>query len=228
MNWLPPFSSHIGKAGYQSHLKHTHTIIMNKTSMTLLQTGQAMIETITVLLIFLILLLSIQLSTSISDSREGLLAQGLTLAISSARGATLSNGPDTVISRQTSIYHGNIRSAFGTDIETNTMRELGMRTHSWSTSTGQDVIAIHSMIRSRGVGELLAINTNVQVKGFPTHASDSEDAVKHLSQTTNLWGKPASLTNKLSKFVTAQAHLSDAAWKRPAPTQDLLMSWRDW
>ncbi len=203
------------------------TLTMNKTSLLAVQKGQALVETITVMIVFLILILLLQIITKISDSREGLLAKGLSIAISSARGATLSNFAETEIRHQNYKDLGNTRSRIATDFSTNAMQELGMKSHHWSILINRVDTPIHSMIQGVGFRDRLVIKSSVHVKGFPTHASDSNDVVKHLSKTTHLWGNPASMTSQLSRFVSAQAHLTDVAWKRAKPSQDFLSSWKE-
>ena len=192
-----------------------------------MQKGQAVVETLAVLIIFLVLMLSLRISLNISDSREGMLAQGLTMAMSSARGATLSSLSNTVIRHEKEQRHSIQLNPLVKDMGTLAMKDLGIKSNAWSIASSQDNVQIHSILQEPGFIDPISIKSSIHVKGFPTHASDSIDVVKHLSQTTNLWGKPAQLTSHLSNLVSVQAHLTDVAWKRAKPNPDLLSAWKD-
>lgn len=192
-----------------------------------MQKGQAVVETLAVLIIFLVLMLSLRISLNISDSREGLLAQGLSMAISSARGATLSSFSNTVIQRQADQRHSSQPVPSLKDLGNQAMQELGIKSNAWSVASSHKDVPIHSILQEPGFIGPLSIKSSIHVKGFSTHASDSMAVVKQLSQTTNLWGKPARLTSHLANLVSVQAHLTDLAWKRAKPNPDLLMAWKD-
>ena len=196
-------------------------------SLQVTQKGQAIVETLTVLIIILFLLLSLRISLNISDSREGLLSQGLSMAISSARGATLSSLSNTVIQHQTDHRHSSQHVPSVKELGNQAMQELGIKSNAWSVVSSHDDVPIHSLLQEPGFIDQLSIKSSIHVKGFSTHASDSMAVVKQLSQTTNLWGKPAKLTSHLANFVSVQAHLTDVAWKRAKPNRDLLMAWKD-
>lgn len=191
------------------------------------QKGQAVVETIAVLIIFLVLMFSLRISVNISDSREGMIAQGLTMAMSSARGATLSSLSNTLIRHETDPLHSIQLNSLVKDMGTQAMKDLGIKSNAWSIASSQNDVPIYSILQQPGFIGSLSIKSNVHVKGFPTHASDSIDVVQQLSQTTNLWGKPAQLTSHLSNLVSLQAHLTDVAWKRAKPNSDLLSAWKD-
>lgn len=196
-------------------------------SLQVMQKGQAIVETLAVLIIFLVLLLSLRISLNISDSREGLLAQGLSMAISSARGATLPSLSNTVIQHETDQRHSSLLIPSVNDLGTQAMQELGINSNSWSVASSHHDVPIHSLLQEPGFIGPLSIKSSIHIKGFSTHASDSMAVVKQLSQTANLWGKPAKLTSHLANLVSVQAHLTDAAWKRSKPNRDLLMAWKD-
>jgi hypothetical protein len=64
------------------------------------------------------------------------------------------------------------------------------------------------------------------VKGKVSHASDPAETIRTLAQSGRIWGNPAALTRHLTSALTMQAHLTDVAWKRPKPNQDLLTDWK--
>jgi len=208
-------------------LKSNSVCLLHFPSIRVKQKGQAVVETIAVLIVFLVLMLSLRISLNISDSREGMIAQGLTMAMSSARGATLSSLSNTVMRYETDPLHPIQPNPLVKDLATQAMKEFGIKSNAWSIASSQDDVPIYSILQQPGFIGALSIKSSIHVKGFPTHASNSINMVKQLSQTTNLWGKPAQLTSHLSNLVSVQAHLTDDAWKRAKPNSDLLSAWKD-
>ncbi len=182
------------------------------------QKGQALIETTLVLVIFLIMLFSIIFTQKVSERSSDMLNQGLSMAISSARGATLSGVRFEGIEP---------RGPTQGDIATNGMQELSTSSSGWFISEMNDPMAVPSILQqSKSLIQPFSLRSVVMVKGNPSHASDPGDAARTLSQTKRMWGTPAALTRQLTSIVTVQAHQTDAAWKRTKPAQDLLSGWK--
>ena len=210
-----------------SAIKSHSDCLIKPRSLQFMQKGQALVETLSALILFLVMMLALKTSINISDRREGLLAQGLSMAMSSARGATLPGLSNTVIRHETDQRVSSQHIPLVRDSETQAMKELGINAEAWSIANGQYVIPIHSTLQGPGFIGSISIQSSIHVKGFPTHASDPIHVQKQLSQTTHLWGKPAQLTSHLSNLVSVQAHLTDVAWKRAKPNPDLLSAWKD-
>ena len=191
------------------------------------QRGQAIAEIVVLLIIFMVMLLSLKISMKISDSRDSMLLQGLSLAISSARGAGLSDLFSEIAKSEENPFKKIQYSNDTKNHQSLVMRELGMKTYEWTISANRDQVSIPRLLKSTDFHDFLDVRSIVQIKGFSSHASDSNQVVKQITQTNLLWGAPARLTNQLSRFVSAQTHLTDMAWKRAKPNNDLLSSWKD-
>jgi hypothetical protein len=186
---------------------------------TMTQKGQAMVETMFVLLTFVIFLLSVSFTQKISDRSSELLNHGLSTAISSARGATLSV-----------VRHGENRNISGHSFNNNknlSMDELGTSSNIWSIAELHDKLIIPTLLQQKDIDQTFTFHSSVMVRGLSTHANDSDDVVTTLNRTKRLWGKPAAMTRHLSSVVKVQAHLTDAAWKRPGPKQNFLADWKE-
>lgn len=182
------------------------------------QKGQALIETTLVLVIFLIILFSIVFTQKISERSSDMLNQGLSMAISSARGATLSGVRFEGMEQQGQPKGENA---------TNGMQELGTRSSGWFISEMNEPMAVPVMLQqSKFLTQPFPLRSIVMVRGNPSHASDPGAAARTLAQTKRIWGTPAALTRQLTSIVTVQAHQTDAAWKRTKPAQDLLSGWK--
>ena len=183
------------------------------------QSGQAALESIIVVILFLLLMFASKLLLQAQESKQDLFSSSLAFAVSAARGATL-NG--------ISIYGMNgQRSQMNKNLENKTMNELGMMDDKWIRSRQEMTLNVpKALTLSNNLGHI-KIRDSAYVKGNISHARGSEDVTSKLKHTKNIWVSPASQTEILIRYTIDSSHLVDMAWKRNIPKIDLMKGWSD-